>query len=78
MSLVGWAEDIWLEVVLSGEEKSWWKGGDAVNVCDFGEAVGELYKIIWSFGLKGVAVADSNWDGDDWESDWSEKKVWTG
>ena len=36
MSLVGLADDIWSEVVLSDEEKSWRKGGDAVNVCDFG------------------------------------------
>ena len=47
MSLVGLAEDIQSEVVLSHEEKSWRKGGDAVNVCDFGGAVGELWKIIW-------------------------------
>ena len=68
MSLVGLADDIWSEVVLSDEEKSWRKGGDAVNVCDFGGAVEELWKIIWCFGLKGVAVADSDWDEDDWES----------
>ena len=68
MSLVGLADGIWSEVVLSDEEKSWRKGGDAVNVCDFGGAVGELWKIIWCFGLKGVAVADSDWDEDDWES----------
>ena len=46
MSLVGWAEGIWSEVVLSDEKKSWWNGGDAVKVCDFGGAVGELCKII--------------------------------
>ena len=28
----------------------------------------ELCEIIWRFGLKGVAVADSDWDEDDWES----------
>ena len=54
MSYVGLADDIWSEVVLSDEKKSWWKGGDAVNVCNFGWAVGELWKIFWCFGLKGV------------------------
>ena len=57
MSLIGLADGIWSEVVLSDEEKSWWKGGDAVNVCDFGGAVGELSKSFWRFELKGVAVA---------------------
>ena len=52
MSLVGLADGIWSEVVLSGEEKSWWKGGDSVNVCDFGGAVGQLSKNFWRFGLK--------------------------
>ena len=60
MSLVGLADDIWSEVVLCDEEKSWQKDGDAVNVCDFGGAVGELWKIILCFGLKDVAVADSD------------------
>ena len=60
MSIVGLADDIWSEVVLSDEEKSWRKGGDAVNVCDFGGAVGELWKIILCFGLKDGAVADSD------------------
>ena len=33
MSLVGLVDDnIWSEVVLSEEEKSWRKGGDAINV----------------------------------------------
>ena len=40
------ADGIWPEVVLSDEEKSWRKGGDKVNVCSFGGAVGELSKII--------------------------------
>ena len=40
MSLVGLADDIWSEVVLSDEEQSCGKGDDAVNVCDFGGAVG--------------------------------------
>ena len=34
MSLVGLTDEIWSEVVLSVKEKSWWKGGDAVNVCE--------------------------------------------
>ena len=46
MSLVGLGDDIWSEVVLSNEEKFWRKGGDAVNVCDFGGAVRELCKIM--------------------------------
>ena len=74
MSLVGLADDIWSEVVLSDEEKSWWKGGYAVNACDFGGAVREFCKIIWRFGLKGVAVADSDWGEDDWESGWTERR----
>ena len=74
MSVVGLADDIWSEVVLSDEERSWRKGGDAVNICDFGGAVGELCKVIWCFGLKGVAVANSDWDEDDWESVWAETR----
>ena len=74
MNLVGLADDIWSEVVLSDEEKSWRKGGDAVNVCDSGGAVGELWKIIWCFRLKGVAMADSDWDEDDRESGWAERR----
>ena len=78
MSLVGLADEIWSEVVLSDGEKPLQNGGDAVNVCDFGGAVRELWKIIWYFRLKGVVVADSDWDEDDWESGLSWKKVWTG
>ena len=44
MSLVGLADGIWSEVILSDEEKSCWKVGDAVNVCDFGGAVGNYGK----------------------------------
>ena len=36
MSLACLADGIWSEVVLVDEEKSWRKGGDAINVCDFG------------------------------------------
>ena len=73
MSSVALTDGIWSEVVLSDEEKSWWKGRDPVNVCDFGEVVRELCKIIWRFGLKGVAVADSDWDEHDWESIWTKR-----
>ena len=78
MSLLGLADDIWSEVVLSEMRKNLgeWKGGNAVNVCDFGGAVRELWKIIWCFELNGVAVADSDWDENDWESGLSWKKVW--
>ena len=40
MSLVDLVDDIWSEFILSGEEKTWQKGGDAGNVCKFGGAVG--------------------------------------
>ena len=52
ISLVGLADDRLSEVVLSDEEKSWQKGGDAVNVCDFGGAVRELCKIIYVSGWR--------------------------
>ena len=74
MSLVGLADEIWSEVVLSDGEKSWRKGSDAINVCDFGEAIREFSKIIWCFWLKGVAVTDGDWDEDAWESVWTERK----
>ena len=61
-------DGIWSEVVLSDEEKSWRKGGGSVNACDFGGAVRELSKIIRRFGWKGVAVADGDWNEDDWDS----------
>ena len=50
----------------------------AVNVCDFGGAVGESWKIVWCFGLKGVAVADSDWDEDDWGSGGAERRFHLG
>ena len=37
--------------------------------------VGELSKKIWHFGLKGVTMADSVWDEDDWESVWTEGRL---
>ena len=74
MSLVGLADGILSEVVLSADEKSWRAGGDAVNVCNFDEAIGKLTKKNWHFGLKGVSVADSDWDEEDWESVWSERR----
>ena len=74
MSLIGLADGIWSEVVLSDEEKSWWKGDDGVNVCDFGGAVRELGKKFWRFWLKCVALADSDWVEDDWEGVWIERR----
>ena len=67
-SLVGLLDGIWSEVVLSGEEKSWWKDGDVVNVCNFDGAVRELRVKFWHFRLKGVAVADSDWDENNWKT----------
>ena len=52
--------------------KTWRKGGDTGNVWNFGGAIIELSKKFWYYGLKGVAVADSDWDEDYWGS------VWTG
>ena len=76
MSLVGLADDIWSKVEWSKtwilRKKSWRKGGDAVNVCDFDGAVRDSCKKC--FGLKGVAAADSDWDEDDWESVQTERR----
>ena len=74
MSLVGLADSIWSELVLSGKEKSRRKGCDAVNVCNFGGAVGESSKRFRYFGLKGVAMADSDWDEDDSRSAWTKRR----
>ena len=68
MRLVGLVATIWSEVVLSGEENTWWKSGDAGNVWNFSGAVGELSKKFWHLGLKNVAMNDSDWDEDDWEN----------
>ena len=59
---------------MSGKEKSWWKGFDAVNVCNFGGAVGESSKRFRYFGLKCVAMADSDWDEDDSTNAWSKRR----
>ena len=75
MSLVGLVDNTWSEVALSSEEKTWQKGGDAGNVCDSGGAVRKLSKKMWDFGLKGVVGADSDWDEDDWESVWTERRL---
>ena len=76
MNLVGLADGIWSKVVLSGEENIWRKGSDAVNVRNFGGAVGKLSNKFWHFGLKIIvsAVADSDWDEDYWESVWTERR----
>ena len=58
MSLAGSVNGIWSEFVMSGKENTW---GD-----------GELNKKNWHFGLKGVAMANSDCDEDDWESVWTE------
>ena len=74
MSLVGLADGIWSELVLSGKEKSWRKGCDAVNACNFGGAVGESSQRFRYFGLKCVAMADSDWDEDDSRSAWTKNR----
>ena len=51
---------------MSAEGKSWQKGGVAVNICNFGGAVGEISKKVWHFGLKDVTVAESDWGKNDW------------
>ena len=53
MSLVGLVNDIWLKVVLSGEENTWRKGGDADNVWKFGGAVKRIKQKILKFRVEG-------------------------
>ena len=72
MSFVGSVDDIWTEIALCGEENTRGKDSDAGNVWNFGGAIRELSKIFRHFGLKSVAVADSDWDEGDWEIDWTE------
>ena len=60
MCLVGLADSIWSEAVLVGEKNTQRKGSDAVNVGNFGGTVGESSKNFCYFGLKGVAVVDSD------------------
>ena len=64
MNLLGLVDDRWSEVALSGKENTWLKGG---NIWSFFGAVEKLSKIVWHLGLKSVAVAERNWDEDDWE-----------
>ena len=73
MSLVGLVDGIWSEVFLSGKENTWKRVDDAVNISNFGGAVGEVSRKFWHLGMKGVAVAESDWDEDNWESVWSER-----
>ena len=47
-------------------ENIWRKVGD-VDVWNFGGTVRQLSKKFWHFRLKGLAVADSDWDVDDWK-----------
>ena len=75
MSSIGLANGLWSEVILSGEENTLWKGGDAVNVWNFSGAARELSQKFWHFGLKGVAVADNDWDENDWEIVSTEKML---
>ena len=75
MSSIGLANGLWSEVILSGEENTLWKGGDAVNVWNFGGAARESSQKFWHFGLKGVVVADSDWDENDWEIVSTEKML---
>ena len=74
-SLIGLAINIRSEVDLKVEENNWKKGGDAGNVWNSGGADGVSSKKFWHFELKGVAVADSYWDEDDWESIWAEGRL---
>ena len=74
MILVGLADGIWSEIVLSGEKKFWRKGVDAVNVGNFDGAVREFCKKFWHFELKCVAVADIDWDEDNSESVWTDRR----
>ena len=70
MSLVGLAHNICSKVVLSVQENTRRKGRDAGNAWNFGWPVGVSSKKMWHSGLKGVAVADSDWgEDDDWDDD---------
>ena len=42
--------------------------------CATYKAIGEFLH----FGLKGVAVGDSDWDENDWESVWTEERFYLG
>ena len=79
MSLIPLADGIWSEVVLNDEKKSWWKGGDAVNVCDFGGAVHQRIK--QKFLMFWVEGCCCGWQWFRWRwlgrcLNW--KKVWPG
>ena len=76
ISLVGLADGIWSEVVLTDEEESRWKGGDAFNVSDFGGAV----RIMWNNFRFWVEGCYCGWQWLRWR--WLGKclnwKVWPG
>ena len=50
----------------SSEVSTWQKSGDE-DVWNFGGAVRELSKKFGHFGLKGLPVAERDWDVNDWE-----------
>ena len=45
-----------------------------MHACNFGGAVGEISKKNCHFGLKGVAMADRDWDEDDSECVWTKRR----
>ena len=62
-----------------GHCSEWWEknltnGWGWANNCNFGGAVGELNKKFWHFWFNGVAVTDINWDENDLESLWTERR----
>ena len=75
MSLIGLADGIrWSEVFLSDEEKSWRMQSWCSQCLWFWWSSRRIKQKFWRFGLKGVAVADSDWDEDDWEGVWNERR----
>ena len=68
MSIIDSVDEIWSKVAQSGEEDTGSKVCDADNVWHFGGADGESGKKTRDFVLKGLALADSDCDEDDWGS----------
>ena len=62
MSFTGSVDDMWSEDVLSNEESTCSKGGNAGNVWNFGGADEESNKTFLHFGLRGIAVTNSDCD----------------
>ena len=67
MSFIVSVDDMWREDALSNEESTWGKGGNAGNVWNFGGADEELNKIFLHFGLRGIAVTNSDRDKNDFK-----------